>query len=116
MAVGYVEFARCEANLFRFIFIERLKPQTKEEEDYVSAAIIKQLGAPLPFSATFGTVDQSTMDAITLHSWIFTHGLAVAVSSKLLSFETTAEIETLLRSAGSAFVAWQTSQNYSQKK
>jgi AcrR family transcriptional regulator len=111
LAIGYVEFARCEPRLFRFLCLENLKPLNASEEGSFNKALAQQLGSQPPFEAYFGKIDQKSMDAVTLQSWIFTHGLAVAVSTNMLSFNSQKEIENLLVSAGGAFYMQQISSN-----
>jgi AcrR family transcriptional regulator len=111
LAIGYVEFARCEPNLFRFMYLERLKPLNPTEEGCFNETLTQLLGSKPPFEAYFGKVDQKFMDKLTLQSWIFTHGLAVAVSTNMLAFNSEKEIEDLLVSAGSAFYLKQISNN-----
>lgn len=110
LAVGYVEFARKEAPLFRFLLQDNTKPLNIHEKGVFHDALKTIMGKEPPFGAFFGEIDQSSMDKLTLQSWIFTHGLAMAVSSNLLRFETEKEIENLILSAGGAFYMQQMSQ------
>jgi hypothetical protein len=107
LAIGYVEFARCEPNLFRFLCLENMKPLNASEVGSFNDNLARLLGSDPPFEAYFGKIDQKSMDAVTLQSWIFTHGLAVAVSTKMLAFDSEKEIENLLVSAGGAFYQMQ---------
>jgi len=111
MAIGYVEFARCEPNLFRFMYLENLKPLNPSEEGCFKESLTQLLGSEPPIEAYFGKIDQKSMDMLTLQSWIFTHGLAVAVSTNMLAFDSEKEIENLLVSAGGAFYLKQMSAN-----
>lgn len=111
MAIGYVEFARCEPNLFRFMYLENLKPLNPSEEGCFKESLTRLLGSKPPIEAYFGKIDQKSMDMLTLQSWIFTHGLAVAVSTNMLAFDSEKEIENLLVSAGGAFYLKQMSAN-----
>ncbi len=103
LAIGYVEFARKERHLFRFLFQENKKPLNIHEKDIFQNALKMIMGKEPPIGAFFGEIDQSAMDLLTLQSWIFTHGLAVAVASNLLKFDSEKEIENLIMSAGGAF-------------
>ncbi|HEX7555831.1 MAG TPA: hypothetical protein VF338_04345 [Leptolinea sp.] len=103
LGIGYVEFARCEPNLFRFMFLESSKPLNPSEEGCFNDVLTRLIGSKPPFDAYFGKVDQKTVDTVTLQSWIFTHGLAVAVSSNMLQFDSEKDIENLIVSAGTAF-------------
>lgn len=109
LAIGYVEFARNEALLFRFLFQENKKPLNIHEKGVFHDALKTIMGKEPPFSTFFGKINQSSMDQLTLQSWIFTHGLAVAVSSNLLKFDSEKEIENLILSAGGAFYMQQMS-------
>jgi hypothetical protein len=111
LAIGYVEFARCEPALFRFMYLERPKPLNTTEEGCFTETLTNLIGSEPPFDAYFGAIDQKSVDKLTLQSWIFTHGLAVAVSCNILQFNSEKEIENLLVSAGSAFYLQQKSNN-----
>ncbi len=107
LAVGYVEFARREPNLFRFLAIERQKPLDVKEEGVFEDALTRQLGFKPPVKSEFGEIDQKSMDELTLMSYIFNYGLAVAVSTNMLKFDTEEEIKDLVTKAGGAFYLWQ---------
>jgi AcrR family transcriptional regulator len=111
LAIGYVEFARQEPSLFRFMFHENKKPLNIEEEGFFKEILTRLLGSEPPFSTYFGEIDQKSMDALTLQSWIFTHGLAESVSSNTLRFNSEEEIKNLILSAGGAFYMQQMAQN-----
>jgi len=111
LAVGYVEFARREPNLFRFLAIERQKPLDLKEEGVFEEALTRQLGFKPPIKSSFGEIDQESMDELTLMSFIFNYGLAVAVSTNMLKFDTEEEIKDLVTRAGGAFYMQQMSQN-----
>lgn len=114
LAVGYVEFARCESNLFRFLSIDRQKPLEIKEEGVFEEALTRQLGFKPPVKSAFGEIDQKSMDELTLMSFIFNYGLAVAVSTNMLKFDTEEEIKDLVTSAGGAFYLWQQSSQKDQ--
>jgi AcrR family transcriptional regulator len=109
LAVGYVEFARCEPNLFRFLAIERQKPLNIKEEGVFEEALTNQLGFKPPVKSAIGEIDQKSMDNLTLMSLIFNYGLAVAVSSNMLKFDSEEEIRDLVTRAGGAFYMQQQS-------
>ncbi|BCY17041.1 hypothetical protein hrd7_08900 [Leptolinea sp. HRD-7] len=111
LAVGYVEFARQEPNLFRFMAIERQKPLAIREEGAVEEALTRQLGFKPPVRSVFGEIDQKSMDELTLMSLIFNYGLAVAVATNMLKFDTEEEIMNLVTKAGSAFYMQQMTMN-----
>jgi AcrR family transcriptional regulator len=111
MAIGYVNFARQEPRLFQFLQLEHQKPLDINQQAELGERVEAILGEKPPYENYFGQIDQKSMDTLTLQSWIFTHGLAVAVSSHMLKFESEKEIEDLLVSAGSAFYLQQISKN-----
>lgn len=115
MAIGYVNFARQEPRLFQFLQHEHEKPFNPSEDGNLSEKVTEILGEEPPYENYFGKIDQKSMDALTLQSWIFTHGLAVAVSTNMLKFDSEKEIENLIISAGSAFYMQQTSSNQSKE-
>ena len=108
MAVGYVIFAQQEKQLFRFLFFDRPKILSLEQQDSISEYIERQLGRKLPFDQFFGTIDQSSIDTLALKSWFFTHGLAVALMSGVIELMDEKQIATLLHEAGGAFYLWET--------
>jgi hypothetical protein len=103
MAIGYVNFARQEPRLFQFLQLEHQIPLNPAEDGELGGRISSILGEKPPYENYFGKIDQKSMDELTLQSWIFTHGLAVAVSTGMLKFDSEKEIEDLLMTAGSAF-------------
>lgn len=111
MGIGYVNFARQEPRLFQFLQLEHQKPLNPGEDGELGERISTILGEEPPYENYFGKIDQKSMDSLTLKSWIFTHGLAVAVSSNMLEFDNEKDIENLIVSAGSAFYLQQISKN-----
>jgi AcrR family transcriptional regulator len=109
LAIGYVEFARQEPLLFRFMFQENKKPLNIQEKGLFNDTLKNMMGAEPPIGAYFGDIDQKSMDQLTFQSLIFTHGLATALSSNMIHFETEKDIEDLIMSAGSAFYMQQMS-------
>jgi len=111
LAVGYVEFARSEPNLFRFLSIDRQKPLAVKEEGVFEEALTRQLGFKPPVKSAIGEIDQKSMDELTLLSLIFNYGLAVAISTHMLKFDTEEEIKDLVTKAGGAFYMQQINSN-----
>jgi AcrR family transcriptional regulator len=111
MAIGYVNFARQEPRLFQFLQLENKLPLNPGEDGELGERITSILGEKPPYENYFGKIDQKSMDTLTLQSWIFVHGLAVAVSSNMLKFDSEKDIENLITSAGSAFYMQQMSNN-----
>jgi AcrR family transcriptional regulator len=108
MAIGYVDYARQEPRLFQFLQHEQQKPYNPSESEALGSRMSPILGDQPPVENYFGKIDQKSMDGIALRSWIFMHGLAVAISSHMLEFNSEKEIENLIISAGRAFYLDQT--------
>lgn len=106
MAVGYIVFAREEKNLFKFLFLERPKPLTKKEMRDFQKKMTKDLDEEVSLEFYFGEISVQELDDISLKSWIFTHGLAIALSYGQLIDISDDEIANLLEEAGGAFVRW----------
>ncbi|MDP1826581.1 MAG: TetR/AcrR family transcriptional regulator [Archangium sp.] len=106
LAIGYVAFAREEPRLFRFLFFERSRP--------LPASVAKKTLALVPeaLRPAMRQVSRSTgrvagdLDAFVLKNWIFVHGLACLVSSRVLQLDDAA-VGELLMDAGAAFSATQ---------
>ncbi len=107
MAIGYVNFAREEPNLFQFLQIENQKPYNPARDTDLGERMAAMMGEKPPLDL-FGKIDQKSVDAVTLQSWVFTHGLATAISSRMLVFDSEKEIIDLINSAGRAFYLNQT--------
>jgi AcrR family transcriptional regulator len=106
LAVGYIAFARQEANLFRFLFLERPKGLDGTETDRLRRLTERIPEAAASMALYFGGVSDDELDDVSMKSWIFTHGLAMAVSNGLLGPVDDREIVRLLGEAGKAFVEW----------
>jgi AcrR family transcriptional regulator len=106
LAVGYIVFARQEANLFRFLFLERPKRFDGKEADRLRLKISRIPHAAESIALYFGGISDEELDDVSMKSWIFTHGLAMAVSKGLLGPIDDDAIARLLSEAGEAFVEW----------
>jgi AcrR family transcriptional regulator len=104
MAIGYVDFARKEPNLFRFLYVERprrlgpseLEKQSQEiQETAPGSAALKEMLDRMPGLKT---------NALNLKTWIFVHGLATLVSAGALDVPEERVVQ-LLADAGEAFVS-----------
>lgn len=102
LTIGYVTFAQEERHLFRFLFFEH--PQQ------LSARRIRDLEKLLPedvrkhqLDYMFTKINARELDAVMLNSWIFTHGLATLVHSRVLSEIRSRDIINLLNQAGATF-------------
>jgi AcrR family transcriptional regulator len=109
MAVGQVLFARDEPFLYRFLHFDSPVPLSSREQKELSDEVSKRLGRPIPYDTYFGTINADAINAISLQSWIFTHGLATGVMNNNLPPMNDAEIIGLLQNAGGAFVSWESS-------
>lgn len=106
LAVGYIAFARSETNLFRFLFLERPRPLSGEDGAHLREKMSRVPDAARAFDLYFSRVSAETLDEVTRKSWIFAHGLAMAMSNGLLGSLSDEEIVNLLSEAGAAFVKW----------
>lgn len=106
LAIGYIVFAKEETNLFKFLFLERPKPLSKIEQETLQAKASKALGEDVSLELYFKETSVKGMNDIALKSWIFTHGLAMALSYGVLTDVTQVKIIGLLQEAGQAFVEW----------
>jgi len=105
LAVGYIVYAREEANLFRFLFIERPRAMTGENLADLRSRMRDE--APVAFERYFGGISSGEIDDVAMKSWVFTHGLAVALSNGLIDSIGDEEIARMLGEAGGAFIAWE---------
>jgi len=106
LAIGYIVFAQEETNLFKFLFLERPKPLSKIEQETLQAKASKALGEDVSLELYFKETSVRGMNDITLKSWIFTHGLAMALSYGVLTDVNQIKIIGLLQETGQAFVEW----------
>lgn len=106
LAIGYIVFAQEETNLFKFLFLERPKSLSKIEQKTLQAKASKALGEDVSLEHYFKETSVRDMNDIALKSWIFTHGLAMALSYKILTDVNQAKMISLLQEAGQAFVEW----------
>jgi hypothetical protein len=65
--------------------------------------IKKRTGGDISVASYLGSIDQNQMDQLTLNSWLFTHGLAVTLSTGALKSMTDKKIIEMLSNAGYAF-------------
>lgn len=111
MAIGYVKFAQGERLLFRFFYLERSRPLNEQEQIVANQVINELLGKGITLGTYSDKISSSEMDDITLKSWLFTHGLAVALSTGSLTAITEEEIIRLLSELGGALIVWRQTQN-----
>ncbi len=102
IAVGYVSFARGEPNLFRFLYVERPRPDARRVRRRRAAYPLGKVRSGRTVVPVSDQVPVSMQDARILKSWIFTHGLASMISSGVLDLPDE-RIRSLLSEAGGAF-------------
>lgn len=106
MAFGYIAYARDEAHLFRFLYLERPDVIDEETLGKLGDSFGEQVGPDSAQAAALAGLDPSAQNALTTHAWIFTHGLAVLVSSGALGECSDETILRFLGNAGEAFYLW----------
>jgi hypothetical protein len=106
MAVGYVLFAQEENHLFKFLYFDKPDTLTEAEQHNIGNRIKRETGREVDLNMYFNFVNADEMDDITLKSWFFTHGLAVALMSGAVERMDESRIISLLTEAGSAFYEW----------
>lgn len=103
MAFGYVAFARDEKNLFRFLYLERPQVIDPGELSNMKGFFDSEYGDREEVTGALAAMEESGLEALIEHSWIFTHGLAMLVNSGSLGDCPDETILRLLRNAGEAF-------------
>ena len=106
MAFGYIAFARDEPYVFRFLYLERPEVIGEAGMEKMSESLSDQFGEDGAQVEALARLDASARDALTQHTWIFTHGLAVLVSSGSLGECSNETILRFLGNAGEAFYFW----------
>jgi len=113
MAIGYVDFARKEPRLFRFVIAERARAHQLERENRsgvhgppgtARASGLKQDGvrSVSTVRSMLESIDgASDQDDFLLRSWAFTHGIAELISSGVITLDER-EIIRHLSAAGGA--------------
>jgi AcrR family transcriptional regulator len=107
MGIGYIAFAREESNLFRFLYLEEAHPLLPDEKTSMDEAIVRHLGKPLPMKAYFGKISLDGFNDIALKTWLFTHGLAVALCTGSMEPVTDERIRQLIEETAEAIVTRQ---------
>lgn len=106
MAFGYIAFARDEHHLFRFLYLERPDVIDEGTLGKLRDSFDEQVGEDGPQAQALAWLDAAAHNALMTHTWVFTHGLAVLVSSGALGECSDETILTLLGNAGEAFYLW----------
>jgi len=106
VALGYIAFARDEANLFRFLFLEKPDPLDAATLTGMRDSFVAEFGADSDQGAALLQMSPAAQEALVQHTWIFTHGLAMLVNSGALGACPDSTILRLLSNAGEAFYHW----------
>ncbi|MBN2351969.1 MAG: hypothetical protein JXD23_05315 [Spirochaetales bacterium] len=104
LAVGFVVFAREEPRLYRFLHVER--PIPRPEEDAGMSRFEEAYSKYGELIRELRSIPEGIQNPLILKTWIFTQGLAAAVSSGRLEFSEK-KIVALLEEAGGAFYAFE---------
>ncbi len=102
LAFGYIAFARDERHLFRFLYIDRPDVITAGELSGMKGFFDSEFGNRPEVIEAIAAVGPG-LDSLVEHSWIFTHGLAMLLSSGSLGHMSDETVLRLLRNAGEAF-------------
>lgn len=102
LAFGYIAFARDERHLFRFLYLDR-PDVIAEGEMRGMKGFFDQEFADRPEVADAVAAIGPGLDSLVEHSWIFTHGLAMLLSSGSIGHCPDERILQLLQNAGQAF-------------
>ena len=108
LAFGYVAFARDEKQLFRFLYLDKPVLIEAGEQENMKKTFLDQFGADGPVGQALLAMDAGGHDALIQYTWIFTHGLAMLVSSGAMGACPDDAILDYLRGAGEAFFLWAT--------
>ncbi len=106
LAFGYIAFARDEAKLFRFLFIDRADVIGEEGMGNMRRSFVDQFGDDTAQADALASLGPDGQAALMQHTWIFTHGLAVLVNAGSLRDCSDETILRLLSNAGEAFYLW----------
>ena len=102
LAFGYIAFARDERYLFRFLYIDRPDVVAEGELSGMEGFFDQEYADRPEVSDAVAAVGPG-LDALAEHSWIFTHGLAMLLSSGSIGKCSDERILQLLQNAGQAF-------------
>jgi AcrR family transcriptional regulator len=102
LAFGYIAFARDERHLFRFLYIDRPDVIAEREMSGMKGFFDQEFADRPEVSDAVATLGPG-LDSLVEHSWIFTHGLAMLLSSGSIGHCTDERILELLQNAGQAF-------------
>lgn len=107
LALGYVRFAREEAHLFRFYFVEHGEALSNAEQQRMRERVFEKLGLERPPESPLSALPKAVQDTIAFKSWIFVHGVAVLVNGGILEDTRDETLSALIAEAGHAFGEWE---------
>ena len=108
LAFGYVAFARDEKYLFRFLYLERPNKVDLEDVSGMKESFFAEFGGESEAGKALLDLQASGQEALVQYTWIFTHGLAILVSSGTFGPSSDEVILRYLKNAGEAFYIWGT--------
>lgn len=99
---GYIRFAREEPKLFRLFFMKEQNdvPNPERVLQTIDGYYEKILNA---VETEYG-FDRETAERVYLHMWLYSHGIAVAIATKICNF-TDEQISGMLQEAGASIIA-----------
>ncbi len=106
LAFGYVTFARDEKNLFRFLYLEKPAEVKTEHLTGMKETFFADFGEDSPQGSALMKMQESGLEELIQHTWIFTHGLAMLVNSGSFGCNSNETILNFLMNAGEAFYLW----------
>ena len=106
LAFGYVAFARDEPQLFRFLFLGARGAGERPSTDSLRERFFGEFGEQGEEAGALSGLRAEAQERVIHHAWIFTHGLAMLVSSGNYPADDE-EILRRLRIAGGAFYSYE---------
>ncbi|HYK91222.1 MAG TPA: WHG domain-containing protein [Acidobacteriota bacterium] len=100
-ALGYVNFARSEPNLFRFLYVDRPVRMRRGDIGREAAVSSRDVFAGTRIPRLADQVPTAMRDPRILKCWIFIHGLASMIGTGVLDL-TERRIKSLIIEAGGA--------------
>ena len=100
--IGYIRFAADEPKLFQLLFMKEMKEVPNPEKvlqrldgyyEKILSAVEREYG-----------FDRKTAERVYLHMWLYSHGIAVALATKICTF-TSGQISDMLTDVCSGLIA-----------
>jgi len=104
LAIGYVDFARKEKNLFSFYFLEMAEKSSWEEQNNMRMTALEKAGLAAGEPPAIPGLGKKEWDEVGRRTWIFTHGLAALAAGQVMKELNEKEIERLLSENGNAVI------------